>query len=135
MTQEEVARKCASANVTCGFGECPFLDVCLHNKKACVMQQIALMLRSNLVELNKKDKQLTILKDLSKTLCTYIDEIEDLNRRYHEMYSEYQAGYKAKPKRRKSLKRVTRKNATKYDGNPKYADPNLESDYLQEVII
>ena len=135
MTQEEIAMKCSSACSTCGFGECPFLDVCLHDKKACVMKQIAMMLRANLAEINKKDEQLGVMKVISKTLCSYIDEVEDLNRRYHEMYSEYQAGYKVAPKRRKPRKRITRKNAIKYDGNPKYADQSIESDYLKEVVI
>lgn len=135
LTQEEIARKCSAAPAVCGFGKCPFLDLCKYDRKKCVMQHIAMMLRTNLAELNNKDRQISLMRDIANVLLSYSKDLEYANRQYHDAYMEYQAGYKPGQKKKAPRRKVTRKNAAKFDGNPLYADESGFDSDPKDVII
>lgn len=117
----DMAMKLASASATCERHKCPFMTKCKGDYTTCVMKEIALMLRSQNAEIESLKSMIEAYQGIIATTQVYINDLEKINKRYHDLCIAFEHGYR--PKRAKSVKRVPKikKDPKEMDGDERYA--------------
>lgn len=122
----EVAMKLASASAQCGKHKCPYAAQCKGDYESCKMKEIALILRSQVAEIDTLKTTIKGLQALLMGVHDYIISIEKINKRYHDLCLAFQQGYRPKKNVRKPYKPRKKKTPDEMDGDERYAyqDPN-----------
>lgn len=117
----ETAMKLASASATCERHKCPFMTKCKGDYSTCVMKEIALMLRAQNAEIESLKSMVDAYQRIIATTQIYINDIEKINKKYHDLCIAFEHGYR--PKNVKRLKRAPKpkKDPAEMDGDERYA--------------
>ena len=125
MTQQETAMKLASASSKCEKHKCPFVSQCKGDYTSCSMKEVALMLRSNMAEIETLHRVIQGLSEILSSVHEYTRDIEKINKRYHDMIVAFGHGYRPpKPHKIRRLyqsKIMKRKTPEERDGDPRFA--------------
>ena len=100
------------------------------------MKDIALMLRSMHAEIQTKDAVIKGLQDLLLGVHKYTQELEKINKRYHDVVLAFQQGYRPKKKIHRPYKPRVKKTPEEMDGDERYAvEPQKTSDPEPPMVV
>lgn len=141
MTQQEMAIKLASASACCSKMKCPFTGTCKGAYESCAMKDVALMIRSDLAEIDALRNTVTALKDILIGVNRYIIDLEKINKRYRDIIVGFGMGYR--PRKPGKIRKVPKKHISKLkkdpvemDGDERYAfDPEPKTEPEPPVVM
>lgn len=141
MTPQEIAMKFSSASATCKNGRCPFTSECRGTTETCKMKEVAMVIRSLMVDLETLQIKYATLAGVVKEVLGYITDLENANNKYHKLCVSFQNGYRPKAKIVRKGTKMRRKkkpvDPVEMDGNERYAyeEPKEPKEELPVVFI
>ena len=120
----DTAYQLARASNDCEKHKCPFASKCKGDYASCVMKEIAATIRAQSAEIDLKTSQLIATNTFLNAAAKYIEELEKINKRYHNLVVAFQQGYRPKSKRYKPKRSVSKKkkiDPVEMDGDERYA--------------
>ena len=119
----EMATKLASSSATCEKHKCPFMAKCKGDYTTCVMKEIALMLRSQAAEIDSQKAMIDAFIKVVASMQKYVEDLEKVNKRYHDLCIAFQHGYRPRKNVRKpyNTKKKKPKDPVEMDGDERYA--------------
>ncbi len=132
----DMALKLASASARCEKHKCPFMAQCKGDYTTCVMKEIALMLRSQNAEIKTLEATVKGLRDMLIGVHAYTQELEKINKRYHDIVLAFQHGYRPTKKIYKPYKPRKKKTPEEMDGDKRYAyEPPKETESTPPLVV
>lgn len=123
----DTAYQLARASNDCEKYKCPFASKCKGDHTSCVMKEIAAIIRAQNADIELKTSQLVAANAFLNAAAEYIDQLEKVNKRYHDIVVAFQNGYRPKSKRynpKRNVNKKKKKDLVEMDGDERYAyDP------------
>lgn len=136
----EMAMSLASASSRCEKHKCPFMSKCKGDYTTCTMKDIALMLRAQNAEIETLRAMVEGLQTLLYGVHDYVQDLEKINKRYHDLVLAFEAGYRPKSRtkkpRRGVRKSLIKKTPEEMDGDERYAyDPPKTTEPAPPLVV
>ena len=142
MTAEEIAMKFQSASTTCCGDKCPYRKECQGTYETCRIKEVALVLRSQIVELEKLRAERDALSGATKLIARYCTELENINAAYYRIISRFQTGFRSSVRKYKkrtphigSGRGRKKKSLIEMDGDERYAMPEEPKPPKDPVVV
>lgn len=139
MTPLEFAMKLASASSKCEKHKCPFMSQCKGEYTSCTMKEIAMILRAQAADIDTKDQLIKALQAIIETQHSYIEGVEKINKRYHDLVDAFYHGYRPKKKpsgKRGPYKPRKKRTPEEMDGDKRFAfNPDPPREEFPLVVI
>lgn len=132
----DVALRLASASATCEKHKCPYMAQCKGDYLSCQMKEVAMIIRSQAAEIETLTAMVKGLQEIMSGASAYIQDLEKINRQYHDLCIAFQHGYRPKKNVRKPYKPRKKKNVEEMDGDARYAfNPEKKEPEPPPVVI